>query len=357
MQPVVIGYIQMMDGTWVSDYAWGWAAFHYGNWFYDQAYGWMWLPDYEWAPAWVTWGEYDNNYCWAPIGPHINIGVSFDSYRPPVYYWTFVPRTYITSVNINRYYVNRVSNTTIVNNITVINNINKRQGTPAFMRGPQSQSVERYTHAAIRPVPVRETSAPGRDHVQNGQLAIYRPSINRNNSIARPAPARVEDVHHLQPGALPAINRHVQPNNVNENKVIPKPVPGHVVTKSNVEKNPVINSPVNSNPVPHTNKDANHPVNPAMNNHERNIGSNKNKQTMNPSPGYKPVNTPPANRPANTPPVRSNHPTVNPNNPRSNPDQHIIQQPRLQPAPLPNRPPVPAHNRTEPSPTQDQRHK
>src|SRR6516165_7140669 len=25
--------------TWVSDYPWGWAAFHYGNWFYDNSYG------------------------------------------------------------------------------------------------------------------------------------------------------------------------------------------------------------------------------------------------------------------------------------------------------------------------------
>src|ERR1044071_4342023 len=50
------------DGwTWVSDYTWGWAPFHYGNWFFDQTYGWMWVPDYEWAPAWVTWGEYEDD--------------------------------------------------------------------------------------------------------------------------------------------------------------------------------------------------------------------------------------------------------------------------------------------------------
>src|SRR5580693_6871383 len=61
-------WVYTPDGwTWVSDYSWGWAPFHYGNWFYDQNYGWMWLPDYDWAPAWVTWGEYGDNYCWAPI--------------------------------------------------------------------------------------------------------------------------------------------------------------------------------------------------------------------------------------------------------------------------------------------------
>src|SRR5579883_2551035 len=30
--------------TWVSDYNWGWATFHYGRWTYDDYYGWVWIP-------------------------------------------------------------------------------------------------------------------------------------------------------------------------------------------------------------------------------------------------------------------------------------------------------------------------
>ncbi len=30
--------------SWVSDYDWGWAPFHYGRWEYDNFYGWMWIP-------------------------------------------------------------------------------------------------------------------------------------------------------------------------------------------------------------------------------------------------------------------------------------------------------------------------
>src|SRR5260370_41887640 len=41
--------------TWVSDYPWGWACFHYGRWFYDSYYGWLWYPDTIWAPCWVVW--------------------------------------------------------------------------------------------------------------------------------------------------------------------------------------------------------------------------------------------------------------------------------------------------------------
>ena len=200
--------------TWISNYEWGWAPFHYGNWFYDDSYGWMWVPGYDWAPAWVTWGEYRNEYCWAPIGP--GISVSIDSYRPPAYYWNFVPRERIASVYINNYYVRNESRTTIVNNITMINNINRGNGSghTAYVRGPEPQIVQKYTHSPVRLLPIRPSSRPGGGSVQQGQLAIYRPTFKRpsSNSYGTPAPARVQDLHTLRPAALSA-NAHVQTNN------------------------------------------------------------------------------------------------------------------------------------------------
>ena len=50
--------------TWVSDYAWGWAPFHYGRWFYDDFYGWAWVPDYVWGPGWVNWRNGGGYYGW-----------------------------------------------------------------------------------------------------------------------------------------------------------------------------------------------------------------------------------------------------------------------------------------------------
>ena len=198
-------WVYTSDGwAWVSDYDWGWAPFHYGNWFYDQYYGWMWLPDYEWAPAWVTWGEYGDNYCWAPIGPHITFGIS---YRPPVYCWTFVPHGYITNVNVSRYYVSHVNNTTVINNITVINNVNTVGGR-GYVRGPQPQNVERFTHTSVNPVAIRASSTPGRGSVQGGQLAIYRPAINRTGGSF--APTHVQDYHNLPQNSLPAVNTHIK---------------------------------------------------------------------------------------------------------------------------------------------------
>src|SRR6185503_19357864 len=45
--------------TWYSDLAWGWTPFHYGRWGYQTTIGWFWVPDTEWAPAWVAWQEGD----------------------------------------------------------------------------------------------------------------------------------------------------------------------------------------------------------------------------------------------------------------------------------------------------------
>jgi hypothetical protein len=64
------------DWLWVSDYEWGWAAFHYGRWVWIPGRGWGWVAGRRYAPAWVVWrvGEPGYTYVgWAPM--------------PPEYYW------------------------------------------------------------------------------------------------------------------------------------------------------------------------------------------------------------------------------------------------------------------------------
>src|ERR1043166_4196324 len=43
--------------SWCSDEPWGWATYHYGRWDYSSQYGWYWVPERQWAPAWVSWHE------------------------------------------------------------------------------------------------------------------------------------------------------------------------------------------------------------------------------------------------------------------------------------------------------------
>lgn len=303
--------------TWVSDYPWGWAAFHYGNWFYDNSYGWMWLPGYDWAPAWVTWGEYGDDYCWAPIGPQISIGVSFVSYRPPAYCWTFVPRAHMTSVNINNYYVNRGSNTTVIKNITVINNVNRGSsiGHTAFMRGPSPENVEEYTRASVHTVQINQSAAPGRSEVRNGQLALYHPAINRNEAAVRPAPNRVTDMHQLRSNNLPAVNRNAQPNNHNE-----RPAPNRNVQPNNHAEHPA---------------PAGHAVSPR------------------PNPVTHPVN-PPASHPKRPPSPQPNRVHEVPHNP--NPAAQPRPQPQLHPQPAHPSHIPPPHVEPPPQPKEERHH-
>ncbi len=75
--------------TWVSDYEWGWAAFHYGSWLNLNGFGWMWLPGTIWAPAWVTWRIGVGYVGWAPWSPFYASTVAW-GYN----WWVFIPNGY-----------------------------------------------------------------------------------------------------------------------------------------------------------------------------------------------------------------------------------------------------------------------
>ena len=106
-------------GQWVyTDYGWYWDSYepfgfivyHYGRWYYDDYYGWIWIPDYEWAPAWVDW-RYDDSYIgWAPLSPYavfyINIGIHYTyDYYVPYNHWTYVKYNHFCNNNVYNYYV------------------------------------------------------------------------------------------------------------------------------------------------------------------------------------------------------------------------------------------------------------
>jgi hypothetical protein len=57
--------------VWVSDYAWGWAPFHYGRWVNVSRHGWAWIPGRTYAGAWVSWrtGAGYDYVGWSPMGP------------------------------------------------------------------------------------------------------------------------------------------------------------------------------------------------------------------------------------------------------------------------------------------------
>lgn len=192
------------DGwTWVSDYPWGWATFHYGRWDYDDVYGWFWVPDNEWGPAWVSWRSSPGYYGWAPLRPGISLSMSFGrDYRERNERWIFVRNGDIGRPDIGSRYINRTNNTTIINNSTVIVNAQRDDNRNAtYIAGPNRADVQRVTHKTVNPVAIRDANQPGH-HLSNGELQIYRPQVQKRIGNGQdPAPAKVAKLSDVRPAS------------------------------------------------------------------------------------------------------------------------------------------------------------
>jgi hypothetical protein len=219
--------------TWVSDYPWGWATFHYGRWVFDDYYGWAWIPGYEWAPAWVSWRQTAGYYGWAPLTPNISIDISFGGgYTIPDNYWVFAPQTYINSPRIYDYYVPHTRVVNIIRNTTVINNVYSRDNR-RYIAGPRMQDIERVTRTRPRIYNINDANKPGAVNIRNKTVNIYRPAVRRapdarpervvdgnvykrenpNASIARRAAGGAPVYNRENASKLATVARNATPNN------------------------------------------------------------------------------------------------------------------------------------------------
>lgn len=156
--------------TWVSDYDWGWAPFHYGRWHHSSRRGWVWVPDIHWGPAWVSWRSGGGYYGWAPLGPGINININIG--RIPDLWWVFVPQRHIYYDRYPRYDYRR--NRTIYHNTVIINNTyvyNRNK----YYTGPQAREIQKVTR---QPVKIHD--------VRNNR-PTYAGRSSRPESVNRPA--------------------------------------------------------------------------------------------------------------------------------------------------------------------------
>ena len=179
--------------TWVSDYRWGWATFHYGRWYFDDYLGWMWVPGNEWAPAWVTWGTYDDCWAWAPMGPNIQVNVSFYG-NVPAFWWTFVPRSHFCSVNWHSFVYNHpvhVTHITYITNVYYDRHNRHRNGN--WFYGPRVRDVEKHAHAHVRKMQMVDTDKPGNVNARNNRLFVYRPAVSGDQGNVVPGSARSTD--------------------------------------------------------------------------------------------------------------------------------------------------------------------
>ena len=202
-RPYTVGRWAWTDAGWYwsSDEPWGWAAYHYGRWYYDDFYGWLWIPGYDWAPAWVEWRYGGGYFGWAPLSPYavfsVHFGIHYTTrWVTPHYYWSFVDCGYVTSSNVNRYVYRTESNRRYIGRTRGAGSV-RSDGDRIVTRGPAREYVERRGHlrvekAAIVDVADRQVDrlvrADGRERIE-----IYRPRIERQTAeaaVERPARLR-----------------------------------------------------------------------------------------------------------------------------------------------------------------------
>jgi hypothetical protein len=210
---------------WSSDYSWGWAPFHYGRWFQHSRWGWCWTPDTVWGPSWVTW-RYSNDYCgWAPLPPFavyregagffyrgLNVSFGFD-FGLGINCFTFVPIGHFCDPHPRRFRATPTQVTQIYNHTTVINNFNGH-GRNLANRGIDPEHITAVTHTPIRPVAIRDTTAPSGHGPRADQLSRDGSTliVGRPGSMNNPASGGHQNNHSL-PSVSPAQNHSPQPNN------------------------------------------------------------------------------------------------------------------------------------------------
>lgn len=205
-RPYTNGYWVYTDygWTWVSNYRWGWAPFHYGRWIFHSRHGWVWRPGNVWGPAWVVWRHSPGWIGWAPMPPEIEwrVGVGLraewgeiDRIVEPHWY-SFVDERHFTAHDLDRRMELPARNVTLLRGTENMTNYTWAENR-VVNRGI---SVERVEQAVGRPLErrrVADTGSPGRgSEVRGNEVILYRPRIERENTTRAPRqepPARKPD--------------------------------------------------------------------------------------------------------------------------------------------------------------------
>jgi len=181
--------------AWVSDYSWGWAAFHYGRWHRDRELGWLWTPGTEWGPAWVSWRTGPNYYGWAPLPPKAryvhNDGFYYGDKRVREDFEFELTAGDYLFVNTSHFYdqnpwenveppshADKLYKSTAVvkNNYSFVNN-------NIVNHGPSVSAVAKITNTTIKPITiVADNVKPGQPlHpglIKQNQLVMYKPILS-----------------------------------------------------------------------------------------------------------------------------------------------------------------------------------
>ena len=187
---------------WASDEPWAWATYHYGRWYYDDFYGWVWIPGYDWAPAWVEWRYGGDFVGWAPLSPYavfsVSFGIHYRSYWiTPHSWWSFVDCRYIADPYVHRYVYRLENNTRYIGRTRSAGSV-RYDGGRVITRGPDREYVERRGNVRLERAEIRDVADRPVDRiVRDGgreRVEVYRPKIESRSADA--ADIRPERVRH-----------------------------------------------------------------------------------------------------------------------------------------------------------------
>jgi hypothetical protein len=175
--------------TWVSDFEWGWAPFHFGRWDYDKVSGWFWVPGYEWASAWVLWRRADGYYGWTQMRPNSSVDRYYDL---PHEHWIFVKDNDVDRHDLAKIFVSRNNNTLIFSNSMIIDRVyhdKKRQ--EYYFSGPSREEIRRTIGRDMKTVKLVEKDTPGHS-LNSDRLQVYKPVMHHVDNDPVPASGAIE---------------------------------------------------------------------------------------------------------------------------------------------------------------------
>jgi hypothetical protein len=291
--------------TWVSDYPWGWACFHYGRWTYNDYYGWIWVPGDEWGPGWVAWQWGDGICGWAPLYPDMSWAGT--AYPCPDDWWVFMhPRQlykprYHTPWR-NDFFHSPNHTKTLLGRSHPVATTYKGNNT-TYYSGPTADEVQKVTRKPVEVYHIGNTSFHAPERITENLYNTYIPPRIEQHSKEdnRPAPAHV----------IPAPQPVGQPEGVRANWDQPRPF------KQNLQQqDPSWNRASIGNAQPYYNQspsqDQSQPsrqYNPA---HQNNAAPRYSPAPQNnPAPRYNPA-PPPRQQPQRTSPPAYHQPSSQP---------------------------------------------
>ncbi|MFZ0453415.1 MAG: DUF6600 domain-containing protein [Ignavibacteriaceae bacterium] len=245
-------WIWTNDGWyWDSYEPFGWITYHYGRWYYDDYYGWIWVPDDQWAPAWVEW-RYDNDYIgWAPLPPYANFSISMGihfsiNFITPYSHWHFVRYNHFCNPHISNYYIGH----TYVNNFFSRTKYRTNYGFQdgrVVNRGVDVDVVRRRSGQNIQTRQIRAVSNPSELRNSNGSRNEVRSFIGSRDEISRGDTRSIQirkaernstlETSRMDIGRSRDINREETINRNNENRSVTKESVPRVIGRDNGTQN------------------------------------------------------------------------------------------------------------------------